>query len=212
MDYSEIKTKDLERFIQSAWFKNSPDLPVTTHRAISQVHNPRANPNDVCLILALNEQNKLLGYIGILPDNFADNSTHFGWLSCWWVHPEKGSKVGFSLFLQALIVWEHRFVITDFTPQIKDIIEKTAMFNFAPAQFGIRGFMGFDLSTILPRKHKFFKKIKAVLKFADYALNNLNIFRTLLLKRKFSLHQLDIEYEEHISDEIARFISTHQDK
>ncbi|MEA3445717.1 MAG: hypothetical protein U9R19_13440, partial [Bacteroidota bacterium] len=56
------------------------------------------------------------------------------------------------------------------------------------------------------------KKIKAVLKFADYALNNLNIFRTLLLKRKFSLHQLDIEYEEHINNEIARFISTHQDK
>ncbi|MCF8371739.1 MAG: hypothetical protein K9H64_08950 [Bacteroidales bacterium] len=212
IELREIKTKELKGLIESDWYRNSPDLPITSHRAIAQTHNPRANPDDVCLILALDENEGLLGYIGILPDNFAGTGKHVGWLSCWWTHPEKGKKVGLNLFLQALIVWDHRLVITDFTPQIKNLISKTRMFSFTPTQFGIRGFIGFNLAEVLPRKRASLKKIKPLLELADNGLNHLNVLRCQILKRRFSSHQLEVDEENFIDDEIGRFINQHQNK
>ncbi|SEH06517.1 hypothetical protein [Candidatus Venteria ishoeyi] len=210
IDFREIRIADLGEFIASDWFNASTDLPITTHRARSQMLNPRAKPDDVCLILALNEEEELLGYIGILPDNFATNEKHVGWLSCWWVHPGKGKKVGLSLFLQALITWDYKFVITDFTPQIKEIIEKTRMFKFTPTKYGVRGFLGFNLSEILPRKRKGLRKIKGILKLADFCMNQINSLRLSILKKKFSSHGLEIDEVQEINDEIAGYIKRHQ--
>jgi len=212
MKFKEIKIKDLDEFIKSEWFLTSSDLPITTHRAISQIKNPRALSNDICLILALNDKNELLGYIGILSDNFHEKATHFGWLSCWWVHPQKGNRVGFSLFLQALIAWNNQFVITDFTPQIKNIIERTRMFEFTPTQYGIRGFLGFNFFEILPRKFPLLAKTKSILKFIDFSFNGILKLRNLYLKKVYQTENINISIEENIDSEIAKFISKHQQK
>lgn len=210
IEFREIKIKELKHLVESDWFKNSPNLPITSHRALSQMQNPRARPNDVCLILALDENEDLLGYIGILPDDFSDTGTHSGWLSGWWVHPEKGKKVGLNLFLQALIVWDDKLIITDFTPQIKEIVSKARMFTFAPTQIGLRGFISFNLAEVLSRKQNGFKKIKVLLEIADYSLNRINILRSIIQRRRFSDHQLEIEEHDFIDEEIGAFINLHQ--
>ncbi len=212
MRFREIQISGLKEFIQSDWFKSSRDLPITTHRAKSHLKNPRANPDDVSLILALDDEDALLGYIGILPDNFAVDGTHAGWLSCWWIHPEKGKKVGFSLFLQALICWDHRLIITDFTPQILEIIRKTGMFRFLPTRFGLRGYLGFNLSEILPRKRKVFTKLKPALIMIDVLMNSLNKIRLKLIKHRYTNQGLKIAEIDAVSNELAGFISELQVK
>ena len=212
MEFREIKIGELKEFIQSDWFKNTTDLPITTHRALSHIENPRAKQDDVCLILALDDHDQLMGYIGILPDHFPDTETRFGWLSCWWTHPVKGKQLGLNLFLQALIVWDYQFVITDFTPHIKTIISNTRMFAFAPHKLGVRGYIGFNLAEILPRKKAFFRKVKFLLICSDMFLNQTNSLRVILSKRRFKNHGLDVEELDRIDESDQNFILQHQQK
>lgn len=71
----QLKTfnrKELEDFVLSGAFQQYDFLPVTKHRALSQIRNPKASDEDTLLILAFSED-KLAGYVGCFPDCFNVN-------------------------------------------------------------------------------------------------------------------------------------------
>ncbi|MEF9477524.1 hypothetical protein OWR28_07190 [Chryseobacterium sp. 1B4] len=61
--------KELEDFISSGDFQQYDFLPVTRHRALSHIQNPKASAEDTLLILAFYDE-KLVGYVGCFPDYF----------------------------------------------------------------------------------------------------------------------------------------------
>ena len=76
----------LSEFINSREYQKLKHLPISKHRAISHIKNPRANDTDILLLLAF--QNKqLVGYLGVLPEQIINNNKveKWGWLSCLWI-------------------------------------------------------------------------------------------------------------------------------
>jgi hypothetical protein len=75
----QLKTfnrKELEDFILSGSFQQYDFLPITRHRALSHIRNPKARDEDNLLILAFYED-KLVGYVGCFPDKFEIDGKKF---------------------------------------------------------------------------------------------------------------------------------------
>lgn len=93
IEFEFLNKQLLSQYISSNDFGSQQTLPISKHRALSQINNPRAEENDVLLILA-KEEGQVLGYTGVLPDMLFD-SIKFGWLSCLWVSEEaRGKNIG----------------------------------------------------------------------------------------------------------------------
>jgi len=83
----EILNKiQLKGYIDSPDFYHSDFVPISKHRAISHINNPRAGDDDILLLLAY-EGDKLVGYLGVLPDfiYIDEKPNKIGWLSCIYV-------------------------------------------------------------------------------------------------------------------------------
>jgi len=88
-----LNKNQLEAFIYSKEYDSLEHIPITRHRAIFQVNNPRAGDEDILLILAL-EESRLAGYLGVIPDYLynQDQSHKVGWLSCNWGNSDYRGK------------------------------------------------------------------------------------------------------------------------
>ena len=103
--------QDLHNFISSEQFDSLDHIPISKHRAISQINNPRASHDDIILI-AIFDKNVLLGYLGVLPDFVYDaNECHkVGWLTCFWINwifiTFQKSFRALKMFFSVLRAWE----------------------------------------------------------------------------------------------------------
>ena len=90
IDIKLLNKKLLIEFINHSNYNTLDIVPITEHRALSQIQNPRLHENDILLLLAYKEK-ELVGYLGVLPDkiNFNNKFEKCGWLSCLWVKPEQ---------------------------------------------------------------------------------------------------------------------------
>lgn len=212
MTFQTITIAALGDFITSSTFQKSAVLPITSHRAMSHIQNPRAKDDDIALIIAM-EDDEIKGYIGLLPDELHHQGEvhRVAWLSCWWVQEGTGN-LGIQLFLKACQAWKRRMVITDFTPHIKTIIEKMRLFYFAPTAYGIRGFMRFNTAEVLPPKKPIFKTIRPLLKIGDTVANLLNFGRLKLWKARQDKANYTIKQIERIDKATDLFIKKHQEK
>jgi len=79
----QLNKAQLLTFIYSEEYKNLTFIPITKHRAISHIHNPRADDDDIILFLAY-ENEELVGYLGVLADKiyYQNSPIKCGWLSC----------------------------------------------------------------------------------------------------------------------------------
>jgi len=211
MQFEILKIKDLNEFILSKQFRKSKVLPITSHRALSQINNPRSEPNDVSLIIAKDKDDNIIGYIGLLPDRLNEIGQTASWLSCWWTDDRDGKKAALHLFLMAIKVSNSNFIITDFTPDIKTIAEKSKLFQFIPTYYGVRGFMGFDLHEIFLRKYKWLKSAQWILAIKDRVLNFLIRPINFYYQLKFNDKNLIVEELQHVDNEASEFISQHNE-
>lgn len=65
-----IKTynrNELSAFIDSDFYAILSKIPISYHRAVSQINNPAVSDNDILLWVAY-ENAAVIGYIGVLPD------------------------------------------------------------------------------------------------------------------------------------------------
>ena len=206
MTIRKITIGELNAFIHSDEFKASPVIPISSHRAISYIKNPRAAEGDVVLILAYKED-KLCGYLGVLPDHFfPDNHAEkIGWMSCIWVDScQRGAGIAEQLINEAFDAWDGRILATEFTAAAKRLYDKTQKFNDLTTLYGIRAYLRFNLHQLLPPKQKSFKKAAPILKMVDGAVNIFNDVRLKLSKPEEYYEVVKVSDQEFID-----FISEH---
>ena len=206
-----LNRSELEDFIRSPEFEQLPAIPISKHRALSQIKNPRAADSDVLLILAYCGT-EIVGYLGTMPDLVVISGKKYrcAALSCIWVKPEfRKRDVSIKLIGKAHDFY-HLIIGTDYVPAIFKMYVRSGFFSHEYKLEGVRLYMRMDLHSILPPKKKVFKKIKPVLYVGDQVMNVFLDFRFLISKNRFTPKRL--EYVKEVDDEAEKFISTLQDK
>ncbi len=210
MEIREITVGDLPDFIASDEFAKLDRKPITPLRAMSQFKNPAAQPGDVALIFAVNE-NKLLAFVGLLPDAASKDSAPIFSNSGWWANPELGKKISLPLFLKAFQACQQRMFFTDCSVQTKSILEKTELFTFFPPVTGERFFLRFYFGKLWRRKGKG-KELSSLYSIADTVLNALFSLRFLFLPKPDFLKNYTVETTHILPGNMVSFIQAHSEK
>ncbi len=185
MEIHEITVGELPDFVASDFFKRLETKPITALRAISQFRNPAASANDVALVIAT-EKDKLLAFVGLLPDRVANDSIRVFSNSCWWAKTGEGGNVSLPLFLRAFQASHRRMFFTDCLVQTKSILEKTGLFVFSPPNIGFRYFFRFYFGALAKRKGMG-KLPVFFFSFSDKILNTLlSIWSRIAFKTRYA--------------------------
>jgi len=204
---------ELARFINSEQYYILKNIPISKQRAISQINNPRASDDDVILV-AVFDENKIVGYLGVLPDILYTESSKekIGWLTCFWVDDEyKSQNVAANLFLRVIRAWDKKIFITNIVPWLEPVYQKTNIFQSTIYKEGLRGYLRFNFSDILPPKKKIFKNIVPVLKTIDFTLNLIQNIR-LSFFNKYQFNGIKYEYLSLIDEKTSDFIDLYKKK
>jgi hypothetical protein len=207
METKSFTKQDLHSFIFSEQFSQLVNIPISKHRAISQMNNPRASDNDVLLVVQFDE-NKVVGYLGVLPDYIFHNNEYqkVGWLSCFWIDEAyKSHNVAANLFRRVMRAWEQKILITNIVPWLEPIYQKTGMFQPTGYKTGIRGYMRSNLSEILPPKAKWYRSLTPLLRFTDFTINIFGDIRFRFFKG-YKLKNIRYEHLNHVDQTSADYI------
>jgi len=175
-----IKVSELTAYVESAGFQQAANIPISRIRAIAQAANPRANANDVALVL-IHENEKLIGYLGLLPDhiNFRAKPESVAWMSCIWVSPDaRGKGVARQLLTTGVEAWKGRLLATEFTAPAKQLYDKMNLFDPLIDKKGLRAYLKMNMAELMPKKNPKLKILKLPLRLFDG-------FANLLLKMRF---------------------------
>lgn len=209
MQITTVKIGELPDFVTGKLWKDLSPKPITALRAISQFHNPRAQPNDIALIFA-HENNQLLALTGMLPDYIHGNPELSACSnSCWWADPEKGRHLALPLFLKAFSDCGQRMFMTDCTPHTYEILQQTKWFSFPEIKPGIRGFLKFNFHEILPQKFPRLKYLKWGLKIADTFFNTVLKPYQSFCRIKFQEKSLKAETVFQLDSNLSQFVEHH---
>ena len=208
MIFENYTASQLNEFIRSDFFKYSSVIPISRHRAESHINNPYLEPDDVIMVMAYNDDKKLVGYVGVLPGkmNVEGRKQKIGWLSCLWIDTEeRGKGIARKLVETAINLWDKRIVATEFTTEAKALYDKIGLFSDLQISQGLRGYLRYNLHKILPPKKPVYRNVKGVLKVGDFVLNLFNDRRIALWNRNFNL-PVRTEICPTVDDELKVFI------
>lgn len=208
MQLKEIKVGELLDFIESDEFEKLDIKPITARRAISQYYNPDANPGDLALIYAV-EDNKLLSFAGLLPKFVNAENTRIFSNSCWWAHPEKGKGIAIPLFYKLVEKANYSLFLSESTTHAKTILQKTGLFGPINESVGIRGFLRFYVEDIYLKHFPTNKWLSLPFKLLDFLLNLFLIPFRFYFQKKFDKTSFNIEPVLTINKEIDEFITQH---
>lgn len=204
MEIIEYTIRDLRKALEEDSLWNTWYIPITRHRALSQIHNPRAEEGDVALITAMHE-GEFVGYMGILPDvmYIEGKERKFGWLSCWWVDPEKKHlHAAGELYRRSFVLYHDDVAGASYSPsawRVYEASKKFIPFHKMPRCTYLLRMAG---GTLLPSRKPQFKKIAWLLKAGDAILNpfvDLRLrFRKRLLRK--ACRNISFEYINSIDD------------
>ena len=205
MQLREITIGALMDFIASEFYRNSKIIPITPQRAISQVNNPYAQQEDVALILAIDSNEQLIGYIGIMPGKTTFSDERFFWNTCWWVDKVEGKAVAMPLFYSMLKQCNFNTIFFDLTPHTAIIVKKLGFCT--EISEGVKVFLRVHSVQILPKKHAFFNYLKPLLYIGDVIFNALHAIRWVVCKNKFKTTYTLIE---ELDEEALLFLEKNQ--
>jgi hypothetical protein len=168
--YRTITVKELPDFIRSRFFAQLPEIPITPHRALSLAANPRAQADDPALLLALGENENLLGYWGFLSD-FAegDPAKKTYWNSGWRMLPG-ASHAAMPLLYKALQLCNGNIFFSDLTPHTHKILTATGKVTIMERQ-GVRWYFKSRLTAIIPAKKPALRFMAPLFFVTDAAIN-----------------------------------------
>ncbi|BFO66679.1 GNAT family N-acetyltransferase [Chryseobacterium sp. S0630] len=213
--------RELEDFISSGDFQQYDFLPITRHRALSHIQNPKASDKDVLLILAFYEE-KLVGYVGCFPDNFTidGKGIRYAWLSTLYVNPEYRKKRPAKALLKRVFEeYEGRIAITEFTKEAEALYNIMGVFEYVFPKEGKRYYFRTDAAKMIPEKKPGTKPLRPLFQILDVAANGLISIKNLTASKpdfKYEvLDQIDKESVDFINgfsgrrdaDEINTFIN-----
>ena len=206
MEIRRLNKKELMQFIDSDEFHSMPTIPITKHRALSHFSNPRASDDDVLLLLA-SENNRMVGYLGILADFLYDREAVYkiGWLSAFWVDPDIRRKgVAGKLLREALDAWNNKILVAEYVANSYGVYQKSGAFTDLVYRKGIQSSLRFSLRGNSPVQKTFFRKI--ILIAADKVLDIFNSLRlycyNLIFRNEYPPH----EKLNRIDDESVEFM------
>ena len=212
MDIKALTVADLKSALSSEDFWHTATLPITKHRALSYIHNPRAADDDIVLLVAC-QDGRVVGYVGILPDKiFCDKRSHrVGWLTSWWVDPAyAGSGVGAALLFKALNACGQNLGVSGSSRDAGKVLDATRKF------FNLKTIKGLDirlrsnLSGAWLQKRPVFRPLRLLLKLLDGIYDEIVNYRGLAWQRNnAALPGLTFEYISTIDEETERFIQKH---
>lgn len=211
IDIQCLNKKDLAAFIVSKEFEEMPNLPISKHRAWSHIQNPRADEDDILLLLAYYEDS-LVGYLGVLPDKIwhTYNFEKCGWLSCLWIDPEqRGKQIAYKLVSKAIEIWDKRILVTEFTQPAKRLYDKTQNFNSLTQNEGIRMYVRSNLNALLAPKKNIFRTLQPLFKIFDSGINLIWDLRFIFYPKNLSKYKIDSMNE--IDEELSSFIENRQE-
>jgi hypothetical protein len=212
VEIKPLTVADLKAALVSEDFWLTKTLPITKHRALSFIHNPRADKDDLVLLIA-NQDNQVVGYIGILPDNiFVNNAVYkLGWLTSWWVDPCLASKgAGAALLYKALNAYHQRVGVSGGSKEARKALHASQKFVALNALQGLDVRLRLDVTGAILRKFPMMKPFRLWLKIVDVVMDELVDLRRFFWERRNTLFQhLTFEYLSSIDEETARFIQRH---
>ncbi len=209
MEIRILNRQQLDAFVRDPAFELLPFIPISRHRALSHMANPRVQNDDVLLLLAYDE-GAMVGYLGVLPDRLHrdSRSERCGWLSCMWVDDaQRGKGIAKQLLQRAFEAWENRILVTEFTPAAKILYDRSGIFRPLADPVGLRLYIRSDLATLLPPKRGFFKRNVPLLRFIDRAANALLQLR---LPRRALPSGVKVERVTDVDEEAITFIERHR--
>jgi len=200
-----LDKKSLEEFVSSGDFEKYDFLPITKHRALSQIKNPKANDDQTLLILAFDDE-KLAGYLGCFPDNFKIDRKifNYAWLSTLYIsHEFRGKRIAQTLLNKAFKDYNRNIAITEFTKEAESLYNKTGVFDYIQPKIGKRYYFRTDFEALIPSKKTSTKNFKPIFNIVDHIINSFISTKNSFIKNPdFKFEIIDI-----IDSESANFIS-----
>ncbi len=197
--------KELEDFISTGDFQQYDFLPITRHRALSHIQNPKASDEDKLLILAFDEE-KLIGYVGCFPDSFIidGKEIRYAWLSTLYANPEYRKKRPAKALLKKVFEeYEGRIAITEFTKEAEALYNIMGVFEYIFPKEGKRYYFRTDAAKMIPEKKPETQSLKPLFQILDATANGLISIKNLIVpKPNFKYEVLD-----QIDKESADFIN-----
>jgi hypothetical protein len=173
-----------------------PYVPVSEHRALSWLNNPRLDPGDIIMYLGF-EGDEMLAFRCILPDRYGD--IRFGWLSGNWVRPDRRRKgLATELFEEAYRDWGHQLMFTNYAPESKAVYDKSGRFELYRDRPGTRFYLRGSSAGLLGERRTVYRRSRLLLNMADGVLNVIQDTRSRLNREKTE----DLVYEEQDSPDL----------
>lgn len=204
---------DLAERLRSNNFWQGDVVPITKHRALSHIRNPRANPENVALLVAYDES-RVVGYIGVLPDFvFLNGETRrIGWLTAWWADPRpKYAGIGFALMAKASQLYRGEVGASGFSDDAKKVYEASKQFVTIAESIRMRVFLRPNLRDLLPRKVPILHRAKGLIAIVDFFMNSFCNLRLQIWRSRFGIRKtLRVEYIAEVDSQTADFIAQFQ--
>ena len=160
---------DLRERTADPGFFETEVIPISPHRAESQLQNPDLEEGDVILNIARDKEGRVIGFTGSLPARL-DEKKGFAWNSGWWVDPGRGRHAAIPLFYMFLQQCDLKAVFNDLTPHTHDILEKMSFIRTFRRE-GTRLYYRSALARLLPQKRKALRRIRWLLTLLDFMIN-----------------------------------------
>ena len=212
MEIKAFTVADLKAALLSDNFWLTETLPVTKHRAWSYIHNPRADEDDIVLLVAYRD-NRVIGYLGILPDHIFVEDTFYkiGWLTSWWVDPDcKKTGVGAILLFRALGVYHQHIGVSGGSKEATKILDASQKFMALKTLRGLDIRLRFNTTKAIVRKFPALKSFRWLFKICDIITGEIVSLRSYFWKRQDGgWRRLTFEYISSIDGETGQFIQRH---
>ena len=213
MEIKAFTIRDLAKALDEDTLWQGPVLPITRHRALAQVNNPRAEPDDLALLVAY-EDGAIVSYLGVLPDKIyvGDQEHKMGWVSCWWSDPNNRNPASLMLLMKALRAYPDGVGVCGLTKSAAEIYDR--MPQFAPLQ-EIHGILGVVRPGGVPRAasqryewlERYVPLFDALSAPLDWAVRGWQRAWAGAALRRDGLR---FEYLPALDDEASRFIEAHR--
>ncbi len=212
MEIKAFTVTDLKTVLLSEDFWHTQTLPITKHRALSYCHNPRADEDDPVLLVAY-EENRVIGYLGILPDNiFAGDTVHkLGWLTSWWVDPSDAtSGVGTVLLFKALNAYRQQLGVSGASRSARRVLDASQKFASVKTLKGLDIRLRLNATAAVLRKLPALKPLRVGFKIFDDIMEEIMNLRSFFWQRRSAVCQrLTFEHISAMDEETGRFIRRH---
>jgi hypothetical protein len=187
--------------------------PITRHRAISIIMNPRTLPSDPVLIVGyLNGE--VSGYMAIVPDELyaGDKTVRLGWMGSWWSDPDRSnSMMAVKLLMKVYELYNGYVAGFSAADRAEQLFRNSNRFKDFRFAVGYQYLLRFNLGYWIPRKYPGLRHAGSIIRFTDGLLNLVQNARLRLWRSSHRIDQgLSIEYLTQIYDtDTIEFIKQH---